>query len=505
MSQQPHPAGLGSPLTHEEITLDFSEALIEFVTPPMDHPIQVVERLEVLHEFSYQKMGEEFLWAASMPCVLTSEDDIPIATFGKSNIAKMKEVYRKGLSVRYGKNMQTIAGVHFNFSFPLDFWPKYKEFLKDDTPDLQDFISASYLGVIRNFFRYGWVLLYLFGSSPALCGSFLMGKPLPKQLEVLRPSGTYYAPYSTSLRMSDLGYKNNVQAALNVRYNDLKEYCSDLCTAMSTPVPEFEELGVKSKDGSGEWQQLNANALQLENEFYSSIRPKRPIHTGERVTHALLTRGVEYIEVRSLDLNVFDPVAVTESEMLFIEVFLTYCLLTPSPFLYNDERKLLADNNERTVYYGRDPALSLYKVRSGGVAHDDEEILLRKWGMEMFADLKEIARVLTENAEPVDAHEFNYYQAVCDEEKKLLDDSLCPSARVIQQLRELDMGYFRFVMKKSHEYEDLFKNKKIPAKEFGRLERQVAESVEKQHEIEAEDTLSFDEYVSEYFKLKLCN
>lgn len=30
-------------------------------------------------------------------------------------------------------------------------------------------------GLIRNVYRFGWLIPYLFGASPALCGSFLQG------------------------------------------------------------------------------------------------------------------------------------------------------------------------------------------------------------------------------------------------------------------------------------------------------------------------------------------
>ena len=51
--------------------------------------------------------------------------------------------------------------------------------------------------------------MYLFGASPALDAGFLRGRA--HQLEQLDPD-TLYLPYATSLRMSDLGYRNRDQS-----------------------------------------------------------------------------------------------------------------------------------------------------------------------------------------------------------------------------------------------------------------------------------------------------
>src|SRR5690606_28083112 len=169
-----------------------------------------------------------------------------------------------------------------------------------------------------------WVILYLFGNSPALCASFMQGRE--HSLSELTP-GTLYEPYATSLRMSDLGYRNKSQAGLYISVNSLEEYVRDLAAAVSTPHPEYQKIGVQV---GGEYRQLNANVLQIENEYYSYIRPKRTTRTGEKPTSALRRAGVEYVEFRALDVSAYDPVGVNQNKLRFLEAFAALCILKPS-------------------------------------------------------------------------------------------------------------------------------------------------------------------------------
>ena len=284
LADTPHPAVLGSALTNDYITTDFSEALLEFVTPAFVNTWETLRVLCEIHQFTYERLGDELLWVTSMPCLVAEDDDIPLAQYGSSNVGRMKTVYRNGLGYRYGRRMQTIAGVHFNYSLPEAFWPEYKA-LEESNLDDDDFRSAAYMGLVRNFRRYGWLALYLFGASPALCKSFLGGQET--DLEEYNEN-TLFRPYATSLRMSDLGYSNNSQANLNISLNSVDEYINDLTTAICRTDPAYEEIGVKV---NGEYRQLRASQLQIENEYYSSIRPKRVARSGERPTAALRRGG----------------------------------------------------------------------------------------------------------------------------------------------------------------------------------------------------------------------
>src|SRR5581483_8074500 len=291
---------------------DYSESLIELVTPAFTTSWELLQYLLDLHQFVYRHLGDELLWATSMPGAIERDEDIPIAQFGSSHVGQMKTVYRNGLGLRYGRMMQAISGVHFNYSFPLPFWEAYAD-IRQSRPGGTPFVSASYFDLLRNYRRYGWIVLYLFGVSPVVCKSFVRGKDMGLR-ELTK--GTLYEPYATSLRMSDIGYRNRNQAGLSVSVNSLEEYVRDLTRAILTPHPPYEALGVRV---NGRYQQLNANVLQIENEYYSYIRPKRVARSGERPTKALLRAGVEYVEVRALDVSAFDPVGVNQHKLRFLE------------------------------------------------------------------------------------------------------------------------------------------------------------------------------------------
>jgi glutamate--cysteine ligase len=271
--QAKHPQVLGSALTHPSITTDYSEALLEFITPVSTTITDSINYLSNLHIYTARNNAAEYIWPASMPCRLEGEESIPIAQYGHSNIGRMKHVYRQGLALRYGKTMQSIAGIHYNFSMPDDFWPLLQQ-LSAEQGDLRDFKSERYFGLIRNFQRHSWLLTYLFGASPVLDSSFFNSPFMKNPQGILEPQGknTLGLPYATSLRMSDLGYQSKAQASLDINYNNLEEYLDNLQAAMQTPYEDYEKLGVNVDD---EYHQLNSNILQIENEYYSGIRPKR--------------------------------------------------------------------------------------------------------------------------------------------------------------------------------------------------------------------------------------
>jgi glutamate--cysteine ligase len=166
LAATPHPAALGSALTHEHITTDFSEAQLELITGVHPDADACAAELAGIQRFVQAELGAEMMWCASMPCRLPAEDDIPIALYGTSNVARAKTVYRIGLSHRYGRRMQTISGIHYNFSLPEAAWPVL---------DLAD-PNTGYFALIRNFQRHAWLLFYLFGASPAVCSTFVDGR-----------------------------------------------------------------------------------------------------------------------------------------------------------------------------------------------------------------------------------------------------------------------------------------------------------------------------------------
>src|SRR5690606_13766226 len=349
-----HPPTLGAPVASDHITTDFSEALIELVTPAFPTSWELLQYLCDLHQFVHRRLGDELLWANSMPCPLASDADVPTAQYGSSHVGRMKYVYREGLRHRYGALMQAISGLHFNYSFPARLWEVYAAVREQRGGETKDFRSASYFDLLRNFRRLSWVVLYLFGASPVVGRDFVGDDGG----HGLRPLGARVlcGPHATSLRMSDIGYRNRNQAAVSVSVNSLDEYLRDLKHDVTTHHPEYGKLGVQR---DGRWIQLNTNVLQIENEYYSAIRPKRMSRTGESPSSALLRGGVEYIEMRALDCSASDPVGVNGNKLRFLEAFAALCMLRTSAPIGPGEQQAIDDNFLKVARRGREPGLHL--------------------------------------------------------------------------------------------------------------------------------------------------
>lgn len=480
LSTRPHPPALGSALTNKYVTTDFSESLLEFVTPAFANTWEALRCLCDIHQFCYAQLGDELLWVTSMPCAMIEDHEIPLAQYGSSNVGRMKTIYRKGLGYRYGRMMQAIAGIHFNYSLPLAFWPIYQQ-LEKNTDDPEVFRSDAYLGLVRNYRRFAWIILYLFGASPALCKTFALGS------NISMPSldeHTFYQPFATSLRMSDLGYGNKTQARINISINTLDQYIDDMTTAISTPAPAFEKYGTKV---DGEYRQLSVNQLQIENEYYSSVRPKRVAYSGERPTVALRRAGIEYVEIRSLDLNVFDPVGISQNTMRFVESLLVYCLLEESPPFDDKDFREAAANHSVTATSGRDPELVLRR--------NGEPISLRNWASEILDKVTPVAELIDGGTDRDD-----YVQAVRGMAALLDDPSQTPSARILQDLRDSGSSFFSYGLNAAKNTREYFAA--LEALEEGRqksLEDEARNSIRRQAEIEAADKIGLDEYLERYF------
>jgi glutamate--cysteine ligase len=475
----PHPQALGSALTHPKITTDYSEALLEFITGTETDPAKTLTELDAIHRYTYSKLGDEFLWSPSMPGQLPEEPQIPIAEYGSSNIGRLKYVYRQGLALRYGKTMQCIAGIHYNFSLPEALWATLQAD-EGDQRSAQDYQSSRYIALIRNFRRYSWLLMYLFGASPALDASFMRGRS--HQLEQL-DDDTLYLPYATSLRMSDLGYQSNAQAGLTPCYDDLPSYTTSLHKAVSTPYPDYAAQGTKDADGN--WQQLNTNILQIENEYYSNIRPKRVTGTGERPLHALRARGIQYIEVRCLDINPFLPLGIDLTEARFLDAFLLFCTLQESPCLVDGECRASNDNFLKVVKEGRRPDLELRRC--------GETISLQDWASELLAGISKVAAML-DRSQGGDAHA----QALKAQQAKVADSSLTPSAQVLEALRRNNESFSQFALRQTRLHADHFRSQPLTASDMAWFDQTTQQSLAQQANMEAEDTLDFDSFVEDY-------
>jgi glutamate--cysteine ligase len=472
----PHSPDLGSALKHPHITTDFSESQLELITGVHPSAAACLAELERIHQFVYTRIGDEVMWCASMPCGLPAEKDIPIGRYGSSNIGRAKSVYRMGLAHRYGRRMQAISGVHYNFSLPESAWP---------VPGYKD-TNEAYFALIRNFRRSGWLLLYLFGASPAVCPSFVQGRP--HKLQKLS-EGTLYLPHATSLRMGRLGYLSEAQDALSVSYNSLEIYAGCLQDALTRPYPAYESIGIMN---GTDYRQLSTSMLQIENEFYSTIRPKRRIKTGERQLHALRERGVEYIEVRAMDLDPFSAIGIAPATCLFLDVFLLHCLLSESPPDDKDEIAVVGRNKQAVAARGREPGLELER---GG-----RKVALRDWGCEVLRECEPIAKALDDarhGSHGKNAHRDALAAAIA----ALEDPGKTPSARMLAAMhaRHQD-SYTSFALEQSLAHKKKILEKPFPAEMDARFARAAEQSIAKQKEIEEADKLPFEAWRQQYLR-----
>jgi len=484
LAATPHPAALGSPLTHPHITTDFSEAQLELITGVHAGVDACLEQLTRIHQFVCRHIGDEILWCASMPCRLPADDDIPVGCYGSSNIGRAKTVYRIGLSHRYGRRMQTICGVHYNFSLPEAAWPVLQK-ADGRSGAVRAYQDAAYFSLMRNFRRHSWLLLYLFGASPAVCESFVAGRT--HGLKELK-AGTLYLPAATSLRMGPLGYQSEAQASLTVSYNSLESYAGSLYGALTDPYPPYAAIGIR--DG-GDYRQLATSLLQIENEFYGTIRPKRRIRPGERPLHALGERGVEYVEVRCMDLDPFCAIGISAPTMRFLELFLLHCLLSDSPPDTPEEIAAVSRNQHRAAERGRDPGLRL--ERRG------EELALAEWGGEVLRECEPVAKALD------GAHRgAGYRDALSAAYAALKDPAATPSARILRQMeRTYGRSHLRFALAQSARYRDYLKDLPLSAEVEARFVHMARESLAEQRQAEARDTVPFEVFRQQYLSQDL--
>ncbi|WP_082674191.1 glutamate--cysteine ligase [Thiohalocapsa sp. ML1] len=487
----PHPAALGSPLTHPCITTDFSEALIELVTPALGNGEQVLDLLADLHAHVYRHIGDERLWASSMPCVLHGGADIPLARYGTSNAAQMKTVYRRGLGNRYGRIMQIIAGVHFNFSVDEALWPRLAS-MRAPAPRLADggdaeravlgFRAESYMGMVRNLQRLGWLVPYLFGASPAVCKSFV--QDVTTDLESF-DANTFFYPHATSLRMGDIGYQNRQEEGTGMKasYDSLDAYIKSLTWAIETPCPQYETIGIKVNGG---YEQLNDHVLQIENEYYSTVRPKQITDWMERPTLALRRRGVRYVELRSVDVNAYHPLGIDLETMCFLKLLMLYSLLIESPRIDARERRAIDANQVLAAHQGRAPGL---RLQAG-----DRQPTLRDWAARVLDAMAPLAELL-DDAGSGD----RFVASLKAQQAKVVDPALTPSARMLAEMRERGEGFAAFARRLTEQHRERFLAAPPSAERGAWLADLAATSLHRQRAIEAADAIDFDEFLRRYF------
>ncbi len=474
----PHPAALGSPLTNSWATTDFSEALLEFITPVCGSIESVLTSLDAIHAYTARKLGDEILWAASMPCRLPTDDAIPLAKYGSSNIGLMKTAYRRGLGHRYGRAMQTVAGIHYNFSLPQEYW--IHEAAATGCTANQGYINRRYFDLVRNFRRCYWLLIYLFGASPCVDPTFVNSRSHNLQRN---SRGDLYLPYATSLRMGDLGYQSIAQKSLFVCYNELETYITTLRQAMRNTYPPYNIFGLEKH---GVYQQLSTSLLQIENEFYSPIRPKRVTQSGEKPLHALEQRGIEYIEVRCLDIAPQTQSGIDADTIAFLDSFLLACLVMPSPPCDQNEFAQIGENQSRIVNQGRMPGLKVFA--------EGKEVAMATQAEQLLNNVLQFAASL-DSAQLTERHT----RATQAQLEKIREPQLTPSSQLQVALDENRQCYVDHIGELSSRYTQEFRNKAIAADTERQFRLDVEQSLLQQREIEEADTLPFDEFLENYF------
>ena len=471
----PHPAGFGSALCHPSITTDFSEALLEFITGVNTDIDACLAELEAVHRFARSELGEETLWNASMPAILGERDeDIPVARYGSSNPAIMKTRYRLGLGHRYGRKMQTIAGIHYNFSLPEALWQSLHQ-AEGSELSLQDFITEGYFSLIRNFRRHAWLLIYLFGAAPAVSRCFLNGRS--HQLDQW-DEHTLYGEHATSLRMGDLGYQSDAQKGLFVCYNQLENYIQTLLGAITTAHPAYQ--------GIPAGEQLSPGLLQIENEFYSPIRPKRVTGSGETPLGALRSGGVEYIEVRCLDVNPMLPLGIDAEQIRFLDAFLLHCLCADSPACDHADNDQIIDNILQVVNRGREPGLRL--------RHNGGDRALSEWADELMTGIADISGLLDR------AHGGSAYRdSHATQGKKLNDPALTPAAQMLASMARDGESFFEFALSHSRRHAEAMRQRGISAEEAAAFAQLRDESATAQRGMESVSQESFDDYLAGFY------
>ncbi len=484
LSQASHPKALGSALTHPHITTDYAEALMEFITPPQDSIQKALDYLTDVHAIAHRHLEhDEKLWPLSMPCMLDDSDDsIRLAQYGSSNIGRFKTLYRHGLGVRYGRRMQTISGVHYNLSFPDSVFEALQQHETDEhlkNLSLQDYRSHRYFGLIRNFIRLSPLVIFLLGASPSVCQCFMTGRE-HHLLPLLK--GTLFLPYATALRMGDFGYQNTAQKKLGIHYNDLTGYLDGLQKAVKTPYLPFSRLGLSNEQG--EPIQINDHVLQIENEYYSLVRPKQVPQAGETPSEALQKRGVAYVELRAVDVNPYSPIGIDETTAGFLEVLALHCLLQDSPDLLEAEQQQIERNQAEVVNRGRAPNACILDAQG--------EHALEEWSRVQLRNMQPLAALLDQS------YATTLYSTACMEMSKRVEEvQETLSAQVIADTLHSG-GTWSFGSAMAQQHALSYEQHPLSPDTLAYFDGLVEQSLQQQQQLEQDHTLSFEQYLADY-------
>lgn len=479
LAQTPHPSSLGKALTNPTVTLDFSDALIEMITPPLQGYDNLNRYLLTLNRFILDHISPESLWPLSMPPEINDQLEVSIADFGQSNVAQMKHIYRLGLWHRYGRIMQAIAGIHYNISFPASLFETLQTLWNKTDFSTSQFQSYVYMKLVRNFYRYAWLLPYLFGASP-VCAKTSVGAKVD-YLQAL-DEHNMLAPFGTSLRMSDLGYHNSAQAGLSIDLNSVNAYSRSLFQATRAPSDKFKKIAVKEGE---QYQQLNQNILQIENEYYSFIRPKATLVSGEPPSISLCCNGVDYIEIRLLDLNPLLPLGIDASTQEFMDAFLLFCMVTDDYTTDMNSMDVARRNFQTVCTRGREPNFQLADGTDFKAA-----------ASELLDQVQQVAGALDQQqTKPI------FSAAVNEQVNKINDISLTPSAQLLAQFKTSGLSYDEFCLQLIEQSATVVKAADFDTELYQSFADDVHASLEKWEKQEALPQ-DFDVFLEDYMTKK---
>lgn len=469
ISPRKHPETLGAALTNKFITTDFGESLLEFVTKPESNNKHLMDFLDHIHYFFYTKVSDEILWPFSFPPEIVDESEIKIAEYGNSNTATLKRLYRKGLSARYGRLMQSISGLHFNYSLN----PSILELIINEYNYKKGLTRSDvYLAGVRNLTRLNWFLIYLFGSSPFVTKNF----SVVGESEFNEINGVFLNRESTSLRMSDIGYSVPAQHKFKISLNTLNEYIDSVSKYINLNNPEFDFQGKHAKPIN----QISSSYLQTEDELYAAARPKSNSTITNRTLFNLSNGGIDYIELRSLDINPFKTSGIDQKDVNFLEAFVIFCLLDDSPYMSEQELNTCRENDQLVSKYGRKSETTIKK--------NANRVSIQEWGLEIFQRMEPIFDLV--EIEEKDKISF---------QRRLMDISSLPSSMVEEMIMEDNFNIKHSPIEIAEKNKYYFLNHfKKDAKIIETLEDEAKRSIKESKDRESNKEIPFDEFLRNY-------
>ncbi|WP_343190191.1 glutamate--cysteine ligase [Buchnera aphidicola (Mollitrichosiphum nigrofasciatum)] len=459
LSNNRYPKSIGYALTHKWITTDFAENMLEIITPKIKNNNKIINFLHDIHKYIIKKIKPEFIWPLSIPSEKLNSK-IKLATYGNSKLGKNKKLYRIGLKKRYGLLMNMFTGIHYNFSLPknlLNAWIKKYKIIKNN--------SEGYLKITRNYNRFGWIIPYIFGASPAI-PSKLFRKEECNFSNIQEKYDMVFKPWATSLRLGHiLTHKNKITNNINIKFNTIEEYTKKVKYALNTPSKIFQKIGLR--DTNNQIQQINTNILQMESELYTQIRLKRNVKNKKSILNNLTKKGIEYLEIRSLDLNPFSPIGISKIQILFLDIFLIWCFIADSPNISTKESKTISKNWKKIIFSGRKPNLLIYNI------YKNEKIPLKKIIKKIYENLLKISYIFDECFK-----NNNYTNALRTLESSFLNPDLTFSALIIKLFFK-NKSMHNTGLKLAYKYKKQIKKKDYQFLNKQKIKHQKTMSIEK--------------------------